>query len=315
MIINLPNNRTAKLIGDPHLGLKFEVNVPIHRRGEREKSQWADFLNALDTPGVDYNIMVGDLFEHPFVSHSTAINAADAFLAAAKKHTATTFIAMAGNHDRPRNTDVKGAWESFYGMTHGRRGNLLVVNEPAAVGGMLILPWQWGVPAAEQVERFAGPSLHTAIGHYDLKSFGGEDSHLYPTKALAKFGIENFYGGHYHTAGIYQVQGHYVTCTGSLQPYSHGEDPEESIYVTRTLAEVLENPEAFKDKCIRVVLEPGEELPEIDCLAIQPMKAEVEAVEIPEVQMDGFDWDKVLEHELARVEDKEVVSYIKERLS
>lgn len=76
MIIDLPKSTKAKLIRDPHIGLKFEVGVPMHRRGERERSQFAKIVAALNTEGVEYNITVGDLFEHPFVSHSVVVRTA-----------------------------------------------------------------------------------------------------------------------------------------------------------------------------------------------------------------------------------------------
>src|SRR4051812_25737843 len=54
-----------------------------------------------------------------------------------------------------------------------------------------------------------------------------------------------------------------------MQPLAHGEDPHELLYVTRSLAEVETNPEAFGDKCLRVDLKPGEAFDmEIDCLQL-----------------------------------------------
>lgn len=320
MIIDLPNGGKAKLIGDPHLGLKFETHVPLHRRGEREKAQFDKFVAALNTPGVRYNIMVGDLFEHPFVSHGTVVAAAEAFQRAAAAHPNTTFVALAGNHDRSRNTGVTGAWESFAAMVEDRYDNLFSITEPSVWDDFVFFPWDWSRGAEDQAldliqEYTFDPDDRSriAVGHWDLKSYGGDETHLAPTKVISAM-ADQIYGGHYHTPGVYRVAGHDVICTGSLEPYSHGEDPDEEIYVTRTLSQVLADPSAFKDKAVRVILAPGEDLPDIDCLALQPMKAEVEGVEIPEVQMDGFDWDAVLEHELAQVEDKEVVGFIRERL-
>lgn len=305
----------AKLIGDPHLGLKFERGVPLHRRGEREKRQFEKFVEALHTPDVDFNVMVGDLFEHPFVGHGVVVRAAEAYLAAAEALPDTTFIAMAGNHDRPRNLSVQGAWDSFVQMVDGRFDNLFVVDEPRVLDPFVLLPWQWDVSAVDQVSHLRDLSDFIAIGHYDLRSYGGDDSHLYPTKQLAELGVSRFYGGHYHVPGEYVVAGHTVHCTGSLEPYSHGEDPSGEIYVTVPLSEVETSPDQFRDKCVRVILKPGETLPEnLDCLALTPKYETEETQEIPEVQMDGFDWKKVLDHELKQVGDDEVVDFIKDRL-
>src|SRR3546814_20896947 len=89
-----------------------------------------------------------------------------------------------------------------------------------------------------------------------FRSFGGDDSHICPTAALkAKFGDGlTIYSGHYHLPGEYEVDGHTVVCTGSMEPYSHAEDPSGDLYVTLTLAE-LEARDDLHDKCVRVLLD------------------------------------------------------------
>src|SRR4029079_4517459 len=68
-----------------------------------------------------------------------------------------------------------------------------------------------------------------------------------------------------------------VIVTGSMQPLAHGEDPEERLYITRSLAEVEADPEAYKDKCLRVDLKPGEVFDmEIDCLQLIVRRPEEE---------------------------------------
>ena len=72
---------------------------------------------------------------------------------------------------------------------------------------------KWGVPAADQVPFIV--EAHTAIGHWDLQSFGGDDSHIAPTLMLAAKGMKQIISGHYHVPGDYEVEGHTVVCTGS----------------------------------------------------------------------------------------------------
>ena len=68
--------------------------------------------------------------------------------------------------------------------------------------------------------------------------------------------------------------------TGSMQPMAHGEDPEERLYVTRSLPEVEADPDAFKEKCLRVDLKPGEVLDlEIDCLQLTVRRLNEEFVD------------------------------------
>lgn len=325
MIIDLPNGGKAKLIGDPHLGLKFEVGVPLHRRGEREQKQFANFLSALDIPYVRFNICVGDLFEHPFVGHGVVVQTAEAYLAAAQKHPEIQFVVLAGNHDRSRNIGVSGAWESFRTMVEDRYDNLHTIEEPSLWDEFVFSPWQWNMGAEQGLEYLLsehsidGSEPLVAVGHWDLKSYGGDDSHLCPVKILKKgFKVERIYGGHYHTAGIYVVGGEAVTCTGSLEPYSHGEDPDGEIYTTVPLAAVEADPAAFKNKCVRIQLAPGETLPDdLDCLAVtrQFISAPDNDGSIPEtVATNGFDWDKIVEEELKQIDDPEVVTIIKDRL-
>src|SRR3546814_19137811 len=76
---------------------------------------------------------------------------------------------------------------------------------------------------------------------------------LFPYTTLFRSGL-TIYSGHYHLPGEYEVDGHTVVCTGSMEPYSHAEDPSGDLYVTLTLAE-LEARDDLHDKCVRVLLD------------------------------------------------------------
>src|SRR3546814_7408633 len=109
MKFSLNNGKTVALIGDPHLGRKFENGVPLHRRGERERNQLANFQDQL-AQDVDIVVMVGDLFDHPHVGFKVVL---DAYIAidAATQATGNEILLLAGNHDLPRNLEVVGAFE------------------------------------------------------------------------------------------------------------------------------------------------------------------------------------------------------------
>lgn len=64
MKIKLSDGRIVNAIGDPHLGRKFEVGVPLARRGQREAAQMRDFREKL-MEEADVCIVVGDLFDYP----------------------------------------------------------------------------------------------------------------------------------------------------------------------------------------------------------------------------------------------------------
>lgn len=309
MLIQLPSG-TAHLIGDPHLGRKFERGVPAHRRGEREQSQFAQFVEELHTLGVDYNIMVGDLFEHPHVGSAVVVAAAMAYLNAADALPETQFLALAGNHDLSRDVNVVGAWQLFCKIVDGRLPNLTTISKPCQLDELGLFPWQWEVPAAEQLAAVTDPLV--AIGHWDLQSYGGDDSHLCPAQALKDLGVEQIYSGHYHVAGLYKVEGHFVNCTGSLQPFTHAEDPEGLIYVTLSLDEATDGRD-LSDKFVRLELKPGEVIPEdleVQCLITRAAKTE--ALEV--MPLEDFDWQAIMNEALEGL-TPEVQGFITERIT
>ena len=304
------------LIGDPHLGRKFEVGVPAHRRGEREREQMEQFIRELDEPG-DMVVMVGDLFDHPYVPHNVVKAAIDATLSAATRRPDTTFVFIAGNHDMPRKITATGAFDVFKRACHRRMPNLWVLNHPARIGGVAFFPWQWDVPAVNQVEKVSG-EVTAAVGHWDLASFGGEDLHLAPVAALRDaFGDIPLYSGHYHAPGTYTVEGVAIHGTGSMQPYGHAEDPEGLIYATLSLSELLEaDPTRLRSMCLRVQLKPGEELPDgVDARSIvgQRIAGDLAPDAGQAISLDKFDWTGIVTRALAPL-DPEVRGFIEERL-
>ncbi|SKB63475.1 metallophosphoesterase family protein [Sphingopyxis flava] len=311
MKFSLTNGKTVALIGDPHLGRKFENGVPLHRRGERERKQLTNFQEQL-AQDVDIVVSMGDTFDHPAVSNRVVMDVYNAVEAAAVDR---TVIIIAGNHDLPRNLTTIGAFEILEALLDGNP-NVMIVRKPTLYRGLAIFPWEWDVSAFAQVEAFPSGEAEVALGHWDLQSFGGDDSHICPTAALkAKFGDDlAIYSGHYHLPGDYEVDGHIVHCTGSMEPYSHAEDPDGSLYVTLTLEE-LEARDDLHDKCVRVLLAEGEELPsDLDCLALTAKRAAKEDTEVGEITLGDFNWSSILAQKLEPL-TPEVRGFIEERLS
>lgn len=302
------------IIGDPHLGRKFEVGVPAHRKGEREREQLYQFREELAQPG-DMVVMIGDLFDHPYVPHNVVSSAIAAAIYAAKARPRTTFVHMAGNHDVPRKLTATGAFSVFQQACNQRLPNLRVLTQPAVVDGVAFFPWEWDRTALEQVEDLKHEDPQAIVGHWDLASFGGEDLHLAPVAALRDaFGEVPIYSGHYHASRTYTVQGVDIIGTGSMQPYGHAEDPEGLIYITVDLADL--DVEAVKDKCVRVRLRPGEDLPDgVDCRSIIGQR--VAGVAAPEsgqqIGLDDFDWTGIVKRALEPL-DPEVKAFIEDRL-
>jgi hypothetical protein len=249
------------------------------------------------------------------VPYSVVDVVAGALREAATTHPQREYIVYCGNHDMPRDITKVGAFHDLVDRLEGRYSNLHLVRRPMVVTDIAILPWEWDRRADEQVSDLKGEKPVAAFGHWDLVPFEGKDDHLAPTKAMHDaFGSIPFYTGHYHVPGTYVVHGHDVACTGSLQPYSHGEDPDATLYVTTTLSEALAKPEGhFKGKNLRVILQPGETLPNIECLAIIPKRVVKEEQSKVTVSLSDFNWKSILSKAIKKM-DPEVQRFVLERM-
>jgi len=310
MTFTLADGRRVHLIGDPHLGRDFDKYAPTHRRGERALHQALHFSAELDAQ-ADIVVQVGDLFDFPEVSREVILAAARSALSGAERNPDVLFFHMAGNHDRPRNLSKIGAWTFFKMMVEDRLPNLIVVDRPLAAEGLAFFPWEWDRTAVEQVKDVENAQVEHAIGHWDLSVFDGKDDHLVPVAALrAAFGDIGIWSGHYHKPGPYTVDGHTIQCTGSMEPYAHGEG---DLYVTLTRAEALARDD-LRNLCVRVLLAPGEDLPEIDCLQLTHKREGVEEDVEQTVSSDDFDFPRLVKERI-RDRDPLVRSFIEERMS
>lgn len=314
MKFKLSDGRTVQAIGDPHFGRKFEVGVPLAKRGLREASQMRDFRKQLNEE-ADVCIIVGDVFDHPYVPYQVVEGVASALRDAVTTNPETEYIVYAGNHDLPRDITKVGAFHDLVDRLEGRYDNLTLVRRPQVVSKIAIFPWEWDRRADEQVDDLAKESVVAAFGHWDLMLFNGKDEHLAPTKALFKaFGDVPLYTGHIHIPGEYTINGHTVVCTGSLQPYDHGQDPDSTLYVTEALSDVLAKPEGYyKDKVLRVILQPGEQLPNIEALAVTPKRTAGKEDTKVTVSLSDFDWHKILVGAINKM-DVEVRKFTLERM-
>ena len=308
----------AWLIGDPHIGIDFDNRgTPLHRRGERRASQFQQLAEEL-AKDVTLNVMVGDLFDKPVVPQKLLYKTYTLYRDAALARPQTTFVLLAGNHDVPREKMDAVTGEPNLGSIHSLKEmlrwlpNVRVVMEPEIIGDIAFFPWEWGVTALEQVN---GPLPNTAVGHWDIVSFGGDDSHLCPVNRLQDHGIDKIITGHYHLSGDYGP----VFCTGSLQPYTHAEDPNGTMYRTLTLAELeVADPAEIRDLNIRVLLAPGEVIPDnIDCLSLTKKRLDEEGSDtsLIEVNLGDFKLTSALDRHLHEQEvPTGIQNQIKERL-
>jgi DNA repair exonuclease SbcCD nuclease subunit len=292
-----------KLIGDVHAGREFVRNVPLHRRGEREKLVWRDFEAQLDPAGCPIVIQLGDLFDSAHVSFETIVRAARLYRAAALHNPGTRFYVLAGNHDLSRDLEAVSAFEIFEMLVGSIDTIDVVKSEPVRIrvdadAQAFLFGWNPVVSAAEYVAALSGYEARAryAFGHWDVDA-RSDPFNLIPTKELAALGVTHAYTGHDHTPRQFSRDGVEVILPGSLQPYSHGEDPCGYFYVTVSLEEVTQRPELFKDKCVRIRLKPGEVFDlQLDCLQLQVERATggAEDSEI-DVSLGDFDLHKIFE--------------------
>jgi predicted phosphodiesterase len=279
------NGYAVSILGDPHLGKRFVEGVHLHRRGEREVQQWVEFDRSLnDVNGASYHIMMGDLFDAFSVDEATVLRAAEQYVSAAVRHRSTHYYILRGNHDAVRDADKKSSFDVFAALV-ADQGNITVVAEEARIdakANLVFFPWHPFKSAAQIVAEF-DTTVEVAFGHWDTKHFGAENPNLLPFDALKKLGVMEIYTGHEHKAFEAEVDGIKLICTGSMLPYAHGEG---DMYITVALAD-LGDPAQYHDKCLRVLLRPGEELPEIDCLQLTAKR--VQGEEIEQVVFEEFD--------------------------
>ena len=315
----------VRLIGDPHLGRKFEVGVPLDRRGEREKNVIEDFQARVRSRDMDLTICMGDLFDKFAVPPEIELAAIDAYTGISNKE---QFIIM-GNHDGSRDKLKRSSFDVFCSKFEKSEKVRPVKDAPLFYQGkngnyICIIPWDAFVNAEEMAqaaikiwEAMKKPVVEAVFGHWDLEDFaefGGDTTNLVPVQTLRQM-TKMIYTGHVHKATKKVIADVEIISTGSMQPYAHGEDSGTDVYETLTLEELRQrDPATLKNKCIRVALQEGEEMPnDIDCLQMTRLfKKKKPGEEAEEVRVEQFDLDRLLNEAL---DEKEVPKLVRDRIT
>jgi DNA repair exonuclease SbcCD nuclease subunit len=273
------------VLGDVHLGKQFQHGVPLHRRGDREKMQFAQFVADLDTE-CDIHIQVGDLFDKMFVSYSVIYAAYEAYRDACGRASPPLYVVMRGNHDASRDADKISAFQVFAAMV--RPLGVVVVDDEAAqfADNICVVPWHPFKTAIEMLPQDL--TGKTVYGHWDIVM---GDTNQIPAAELKARGAVRAVTGHDHNARLMEIDGLPVAVAGSMQPYSHAEDPTGVMYKTLTLSELDEWGLTLHDCCVRLVLAPGEVLDfPVDCLQLQVQRGTAEVID-EQVDFEEFDFD------------------------
>lgn len=289
----------VNFIGDPHFGKKFPY-VPLHRKGEREEAQLNEFIKQLNEP-CEVCIMVGDLFDTYIVPNEVILDVYDAIRSAAIVAPERHFIMMEGNHDIARNSETVTSFDILVKMLDDmdnvyfyQKIDPFYLDDGSA---FLICPYAPFSTAEEEVSKFKDQKFKLAVGHWDTDEVAGPHN-LAPLELLSTM-TDTIVTGHVHTAETKKVFGANFYRTGSLLPYSHSEDPDETLYVTRTIEQVAiemaENPDCYKDKCLRLLLTDSEDVPEnIDSLQLTVKRLNKFKDDEPlEVEMGVFNFQEL----------------------
>ena len=292
MIIEIDNTK-VKLLGDPHLGKSFKIGVPLHRLGERERmvrKQFQEELNEVEN--ASYHVCMGDLFDRYIVAPEIVLFAYQCYVTAASKNLNTTYIILRGNHDASRDRERASSFDIFAALTAPIKNIKVVKDTPLIMNDLGYFPWHPFMPAREMVESIDQP-LKAAFGHWDKDDFGQSNPNLIPTDALAKI-TEIAISGHVHIPEEFKRDGVKVVMTGSMQPYNFMEDRCGDLYVTLTLDEIKDRD--FSNKCVRIRLRSGEELPtDLNCLQLVAKRFTEDEKPSIEVGFGEFDIRKMFE--------------------
>jgi DNA repair exonuclease SbcCD nuclease subunit len=292
---------TLKVIGDVHAGKKFIENVPLHRRGEREALILEDLQGQLnDVKGIKLCVQVGDLFDAFKVDNETLIAVANIYQKAAEDTPDVTYVILRGNHDASRDADKVSSFEVLRCLLHPVENIIIPVGPTllATFGSEHygFLPWEPFRSAKELATQLVedrersktGWPLDAVFCHCDIQSFGGDDTNLLPLDVLKEV-TSTVYTGHVHNSSVFTKDGVQVVVTGSMQPYSHGEDPEGIWYTTLTFEQFtdLTGCDWLKNKYLKVLLKEGQEVTTIpDCLGFITKRMDQKEMALEDLQMD-----------------------------
>lgn len=321
------NGVKVRLMGDPHQGREYRNGVPLHRRGEREAMSREAFVDSLDVPmSCELHICVGDIFDKFVVRPEVVLFVADAYRKAARARSDTQFVILRGNHDASRDLDLRSSFDLLAGLLKDVGNVHIIKDDPDAISvdgkWFGFVPWHPFRPAGEQLDLMLNwhrVEFEAIVGHWDVDSYGGDDSNLIPTEKLAV--LTNLaITGHDHKRREFERDGVKVLVTGSLLPQAHGEEIDDDLFITISLDEY--DPLTMKDKCVRFLLKPGEDLPEdLDVLAFTQKRVteDEEELDLDSVEMAGFDLQELWKESAAEngvdlVQTQRVWGFLSDRM-
>jgi len=301
----------VQLLGDPHLGKKFNSHVPRERLGEREemvRKQFLEELEPIDDTITDH-ICMGDLFDKFRVPEEVILFAAQAYRDAAARNPNIEYYIIRGNHDASRDSSFKSSFDVFEALLEDVDGVNVISEEPLHVISLgqehTLYPWHPFIHAKEMVELHPPTKGGYVYGHWDILAFeegSSSEENFVPTEHFKE--CAGIYTGHYHLPKAFPLDGMTINITGSMQPYTHAEDEVGELYRTESLPEVVAtlsaNPEHYKYVNLRVLLGPDEvPLADIDCLSYRVKRMQKDEQENIDVDIESFNLESIFKNTMS----------------
>lgn len=297
-------------LGDVHLGRAFISGVASGRHGWREQLVLQQFEAELEEAVVSGRCLkqVGDLFHAFWFQGAKELVLAVTEIVKSKARRLKPgqyFVFIGGNHDESKNLEKVSAFQLFAQLLEGMPGVYVVRKDPFELDGTLYVPYNPFKAPAAQLQPYVEEErwFDEVVGHWDLIEIGNAEQ-LLPFDQLIQI-TNTVINGHDHNPRLLEWSDAFrILNTGSMQPYSHGEDATGEWYVTLTPAEIAADPDLCRDRFVRVKLAKGETFDPtaIDAVAVTFMRDD-QTEEDRVVDIDAiFDMGQVFNEAFAAVD-------------
>jgi len=172
-----------KTLPDPHMGKVFKTGVPLHRLGERERSQMTDLICSLEQGEEKYHVCTGDLFDRFAVPNHILLSVYEAYSEAAVERPDREFFVLRGNHDGSRDVSKISSFELLELMLRPFKNITVISDEPVSFESMGFVPWHPFKDAEEMAKEFLAldQTVEVIFTHNDIEAFGNYTENLLPT--------------------------------------------------------------------------------------------------------------------------------------
>lgn len=292
-ILNIKTNTCSynvQTIGDVHLGRTFRTGVSTSNFGIRERLVLKDFeslLNPDEESQINFVVVMGDLFDKFIVKPSVVNNAVKLIESAVKQNPYIHYFIIPGNHDLSKDKTKVSSYHLFNKIFESNLYNNLSVIFNESILYKVSEDLYFYLDAYDPFHKestdenlelifkdtISKDSQVISFGHWDNPK--NDFAHYLPSESILKYS-NMIVSGHIHTPEKFQKDKIKYIYTGSLQPYSHAEDPNNTYYKTilytdleKLLKKSHEHLEKFKYLNVRINCYPGYLISEpLDCLSL-----------------------------------------------